>query len=230
MEDRIFTEAEIREIHRVTKVTPQYLHKYDKLPASPVHPRGVWPVNFDFPRTHIILDFCEWVDKHNLTKPKHLGFTYDDVELSKIHPTKRTKLLYPPHDLHTLSQSYKGDPFDFFVFNQTLEHLFNPRRAIKEIVSLVEVGGYIFTSVPTINIPHCTPIHFSGIYPVQLALLFIEAGCEVVEMGQYGSLNYITKLFQMFGWPSHKDLKNPQGITVNEEKYVAQCWILAKKK
>jgi 2-polyprenyl-3-methyl-5-hydroxy-6-metoxy-1,4-benzoquinol methylase len=50
--------------------------------------------------------------------------------------------------------------FDFFIFSQTLEHLYNPFEAVKQIYEIVKPGGYVFTSVPTLNIPHM--IHING--------------------------------------------------------------------
>lgn len=55
---------------------------------------------------------------------------------------------------------------DFFMFHQTLEHVYNPWVVVENIGKNVSSGGYVFTSVPTINIPHSTPFHFTGIYPM----------------------------------------------------------------
>ena len=85
-------------------------------------------------------------------------------------------------------------------------------------------GGYVFTSVPTINIPHSTPFNFSMWYPMGLAILFKSAGFEVVEMGQWGNKTYITELFTTHNWP---DIY--QSGPLNEEKNIVQCWILARK-
>ena len=132
--------------------------------------------------------------------------------------------MYPPYDLHDISLNIKNE-FDFFLFNQTIEHLYNPFEALKQINNIVKPGGYVFTSVPTINIPHNTPIHFNGFTPMGLAMLFKSANFEIIEIGQWGNLEYITKMFSTHDWPGHNALKN---IT-NEEKNVCQCWILAKK-
>ena len=61
-------------------------------------------------------------------------------------------------------------------------------------------------------------------YPMGLAILFKSAGFEVVEMGQWGNKTYITKLFTTHSWP---DIY--QSGPLNEEKNIAQCWILARK-
>lgn len=223
---KIYTEDEIKEIYKRVKPKEEYFKKYEKLPPCPIQRQ--WNKNFDYPRARCILDFRDWIEKHQI-KPKHLGATYNDFELRFIHPEKTTMLPFPPHDLHKLTETCK-EKFDFFLFSQTLEHLYNPHLAVQQICSVVETGGYIFTSVPTINIPHSTPIHFSGIYPIGLALMFMSNDCEVVEMGQWGNFDYIRKMFRTHGWPSYDDLKDKEGKVPNEEKNVCQCWILVQKK
>ena len=58
-----------------------------------------------------------------------------------------------------------------------------------------------------------------------LAMLFKSANFEIVEIGQWGNLEYITKMFSTHDWPGLNVLQNIR----NEEKNVCQCWILAKK-
>jgi hypothetical protein len=86
----------------------------------------------------------------------------------------------------------------------------------------------VFTSVPTLNIPHSTPIHFGGFNPMGLAMLFISNGFEILEIGQWGNYDYIQKLWKTHIWPSAVELMK-NGIVSNEEKNVCQCWILARK-
>lgn len=187
--------------------------------------------NKDAPRCFCIQDFIEWVNKYNLKNCKNLGYTADsDPELEFLNYENKTLYLYDKvdevskkknNDLHTFVASSKHD---FFLFNQTLEHVYNPYKVVENIYNNLETGGCVFTSVPTINIPHDTPFNFSMWYPMGLALLFKSAGFEILEIGQWGNFNYINKLFSSHGWP---DIYNC-GIE-NEEKNVVQCWILARK-
>lgn len=183
----------------------------------------------DAPRCFCIRDFIEWIDKYQIKNCKNLGYTSNDPEIEFINPEKKTCYPYDEslpletriqNDLHTFVTKEKHD---FFIFNQTLEHLYNPYMAVQQISKCIIPGGHVFTSVPTVNIPHSTPFNFSNWYPMGLAVLFVNAGFEVLEMGQWGNYNYISKVFKT-GWPDVY-----QTGEHNEEKNVAQCWILAKK-
>lgn len=179
---------------------------------------------YDYPRALIILDFIEWTKKHNLTHVGSLGYTSNDFELEFITSDTKHYLPYPGYDLHTIGSKFT-DEFDFFLFNQTIEHLYNPFEAVRQIFTIVKPGGYVFTSVPTINIPHMTPIHFNGFNPMGLAMLFKTAKFEIVEIGQWGNIEYINKLFTTHCWPGQMHLQS----YANEERNVCQTWILARK-
>jgi SAM-dependent methyltransferase len=215
------------------KLPTEYFSKYELLPPCPVKRWGYRWQNFDFPRTWCILDFRDWIMKHDI-RPQHLGYTCEsDAELEFIAPVKKTLLSYPPYDLHdaTLLETrieQEGQLLDFFLFSQTLEHLYHPMQAMKNIYSLLAPGGYVFTSVPTINIPHLTPVHFGGFTPMGLAVLMKGAGFEIVEIGQWGNLEYIQRLFATHNWPGYDTLQHG-GKVVNEERNVCQCWVLCRK-
>jgi SAM-dependent methyltransferase len=224
----MFSEEEINQIYlEKVKLPSSYFKKYESLPACPVKSYNYNWSNYDFPRTWCILDFIEWIQKHKINV-NNLGYTCDsDPELEFINPSTKTMLSYPTYDLHTISDNFKNE-FDFFLFNQTIEHLYNPFHAIKQIYEIVKPGGYVFTSVPTINIPHNTPIHFNGYTPMGLAMLFKSANFEIIEIGQWGNFDYIQNLWKTHDWPGYDKLKR-QGRVTNEEENVCQCWILARK-
>ena len=225
----MFTEEYIQNLY-VTKVKlpDTYFKKYEVLPICPVKAYNYNWSYYDFPRNWCTLDFIEWIKKHNIHYVEHLGSTCkNDVELEFITSKNQTYIPYPPYDLHTISTHFKNE-FDFFIFNQTIEHLYNPFEAIKQIYEIVKPGGYVFTSVPTINIPHMTPIHFNGFTPMGLAMLFKTANFEIVEIGQWGNFEYISRLFQSHNWSGYDTLNKNNQVT-NEERNVCQCWILAKK-
>lgn len=225
-----FSEEEIIKLYN-TKVKKNAEYFKKGLIKCPVKSYNYSWKNKDAPRCFCVRDFIEWVDKYHIKNCKHLGYTYElDPEIEFINADKKTLYLYNAkgkpenkikNDLHTFVCKEKHD---FFIFNQTLEHLYNPYMALQQISESMLPGGYVFTSVPTINIPHCTPFNFSNWYPMGLAILFASAGFEIVETGQWGNYNYINRVFKT-GWPDVY-----QTGEQNEENNVVQCWILAKKK
>jgi SAM-dependent methyltransferase len=227
----MFSEEEIKAIYNDKVKLPQsYFDEHNVLPPCPVKAFNYNWANYDFPRNWCVLDFIEWTKKHNI-EIDHLGYTCDsDIELEFIHPSKKTLVSYPEYDLHTIASTteFKNE-FDFFLFNQTIEHLYNPFEAMKQVYEIVKPGGYVFTSVPTINIPHMTPVHFNGYTPMGLAMLFKTANFEIIEIGQWGNFDYIQKLFGSHSWPGFNRLINSNGYIPNEERNACQCWILAKK-
>jgi len=223
----MFSENQIRKLYiEKVKLPESYFKKYEILPKCPVYKYNYNWKNHDFPRVWCILDFIEWNKKHNI-KINHLGYTYNDSELEFINPARATFIPYPKYDLHTVGNYFKNE-FDFFIFSQTLEHLYNPFEAVKQIYEIIKPGGYVFTSVPTLNIPHCTPIHFNGFTPMGLAMLFKTANFEIIEIGQWGNYDYIQKLWKTHSWPGYDEL-NISNVVSNEECNVCQCWILEKK-
>ena len=225
----MFSEEDIKNLYSSkVKLHEEYFKKYENLPPCPVKSYNYKWDYYDFPRNWCILDFIEWTKKHKINNVEHIGYTSEtDPELEFITSEKKTFTPYPEYDLHTISKNFKNE-FDFFIFNQTLEHLYNPFEAVKQIYEIVKPGGYVFTSVPTINIPHMTPIHFNGFTPMGLAMLFKTANFEIIEIGQWGNYEYIEKLFDSHSWHGYNIL-NKNNIVVNEERNVCQCWILAKK-
>ena len=236
MEFKKFTEHEVRTIHtNVVKKDISYISKYDVLDQKLInfldnifsHDNYKWDSR-DYSRVRTILDFKEWVEKYKIVS-KNLAYTYiDDPEMKLLEFNNSTLIEYNSinlsGDLHDLNHYEK---YDFFLFNQTLEHLYNPFLSVSNIYNSLVDGGYVFTSVPTINIPHSMPIHFNGFTPIGLAMLFKSCGFEVLEIGQWGNYEYLTKLFLNHQWPGYKDLSD-NGIK-NEERNVVNCWILAKK-
>jgi len=210
------------------KLPSSYFKKYEFMPPCPIKSRNYQWNNYDFPRNWCVLDFIEWVNKYNIQNIEHLGYTCDsDIELEFINVKEKTLLTYPPYDLHKLPVDYT-ETFDFFIFNQTLEHLYNPFEAVKQIYNTLKPGGYVFTSVPTINIPHSTPFHFNGFTPMGLAMLFKTANFEILEIGQWGNFEYIVKLWYTHSWPGYDEL-HKNNIVTNEERNVCQTWILARR-
>ena len=222
-----FTESQINDIYN-SKVKKSDLYFSRQLRTCPVK---AWNYNWkdhDAPRCFCIIDFIERIHKYNLTHIKTLNTTSkNDPEMEFITADKINEYsyLYNNNIENDLHKFINREKCDFFIFNQTIEHLYNPFVAIKNIYDNLNEDGYVFTSVPTNVIPHDTPFHFANWTPMGLAMLFKSMGFEIKEMGQWGNRNYINRSFgvthdfpDIFKCGSH-----------NEELNVCGCWILAQK-
>lgn len=190
----------------------------------------------DCPRYFILLDFYNWTRKYDLQSPSHCLSTYiDDPEMKLLRCKRTTVYEYKHHDdsndLHNIPNWVRRwGGVDFVVFSQTLEHLWNPYRAVRNLFHVVSRGGYVFTSVPTINRPHMVPVHFLHFQPMGLAMLFVATGFDIIEVGQYGSLPYIYRTLAEDTWPTCASLLDPSTyLLMNDPDHVAQVWILARK-
>jgi SAM-dependent methyltransferase len=167
--------------------------------------------------------------KHNIGHfDKVLSTCENDPELEHIsYNSIRYAPYYSGHnDLHTFDLDEKD--FDFILFNQTIEHLYNPFLSMSKLYEHLKPGGYLFTSVPTINIPHMIPFHFNGYTPMGLCALMKTTGFNIVELGFWGNVDYIRYIFEKNNWPDYRELTR-DGILKNEKDKEAQCWILVRK-
>lgn len=215
------------------KHVPMYQSYYDKYLTVPVdqqHPNWMWD-NHDYARIPCLLDFKEWTLELKLESPKKLLYTApEDPELLYLNPKEKLLVEYDTNthsnDLHTLKLASKD--FDFVLISQTLEHLYNPELALTNIKSHMAPGGHIFLSVPMVNIPHMTPIHFRSYTQIGLITLLDSLGFEILKLGQWGNKAYIDFMFDKHWWPDYRNLIDRFGKIPNEPQNVCQIWVLAK--
>ena len=184
----------------------------------------------DFPRLASIFDYKEWIEKYNL---KHVGKLLStcssDAELDYITYDNITTCDYEidkKYDLHVIDLDEKD--YDMIIFNQTLEHLYNPFVSMKNLYDHLKPGGYLYTTVPTINIPHMVPFHFWGMTPTGLCVLGASVGFNVLECGYWGNLSYINHIFTHNNWPNTSDVMI-DGIIENVDHCQSQTWVLLQK-
>ena len=229
---KIFSENEIVETYnKYVKKDSSYYSKsndeYFKLSQSEKDKF----FNIDFPRVASIFDFKEWIGKYNLKNVSSLLSTYkDDYELEYIDCESITYCEYGKNgenDLHTLNLNKKD--FDFIIFNQTLEHLYNPFVCLKNLLDHLKPGGYLYTTVPTINIPHMVPFHFWGITPIGLCMLGRSVWFQICECGYWGNYEYLGHIFTHGGWPNNQDVMDDNGVIKNIDLCQSQTWVLLQK-
>jgi hypothetical protein len=201
--------------------------------------------NFSYHRKWSLLEFRRFVKKYNLSSDHCVNFNGEDPECKELPTEKLTILNFDDksqeNDLHTIN--YK-DFCDFIIVSQTLEHVYNPFKCVKNIFEMLETGGCFYTSVPTINRLHGYPFNFTtGFTPSGLMMLLVENGFEILEVGQWGNRKYISKLFKSRLWSTEKflkkgithlgDLKSPFDIIkdgrINEFDWPTDTWALCRK-
>jgi SAM-dependent methyltransferase len=127
------------------------------------------------------------------------------------------------YDLHTFNLAKRD--FDFAILNQTIEHLYNPMLAIRNIYKHLKQGGMFYTNVPVNNIPHCDPFHFyTGLTPTGLAVMIKLAGFDILKVGQWGNKIYQRQMFDHI-WSNYTYDKNP-GYNDLDCPLVTWCWAI----
>ncbi len=231
MEFLLFDDQQIADAYaRHVRKPPGYGERHRHLPMQLNTGRFRWEGR-DVNRIYTVLDFREWAARHGLEHGERLLVTApDDPELEHLRYREVVAAPYDAgrHDLHRLDLPAKG--FDLAVISQTLEHLYQPGVALARVLDHLRPGGWFFTSVPTINIPHLVPYHFYGFTPTGLCLLLMSAGFEVVELGWSGSRQYVEHLFSTHTWPDYRDLLGPDGLLpASTERDACQTWALARR-
>jgi SAM-dependent methyltransferase len=212
----------------VPKQDESFLNRYKTLP---IHLNdGIWRWEHkDFPRVVALLEFRKFIEESNLSFKKVLTFNGPgDPELSYISYEKIDNYNYlddPSNlDLHTLDLPNKD--YDFFMTNQTLEHVYDPCLALKNIHKHLNVGGIFYCNVPAFNMAHDTPHHhYVGFTPVGLGCIIEQAGFEILDIGFWGNTEYITYMMNNNDWPDYTKVSN-YSSEINKEVI---SWIFAKK-
>jgi SAM-dependent methyltransferase len=225
----MISKEQIQEIYdRYVKInhTSEYDTRYSSLPLQFNNKNWKWE-NKDFPRIIALLEFKRYMEQYDFYFEDVLSFNnYSDPEYEYLKYKSITNLNYDDdpvnNDLHVFKTDKK---FDFAMINQTIEHLYDPLTAIKNIFTHLKPGGIFYANVPANNIPHCDPFHyFTGLTPTGLGVIVKLAGFEILEIGQWGNKEYLNKLFDL-GWIDYRYLSN----TGNDKTCPIITWILARK-
>eukprot|EP00040_Diaphanoeca_grandis_P009058 m.47441 g.47441 ORF g.47441 m.47441 type:complete len:319 (-) comp20493_c0_seq1:32-988(-) len=204
-------------------------------------------------RIFSVLDLVEWNQTFGFLDCKQgLAMSLTDVELQLLTPTCNMRVdqwIYPVRSALSESNFFKemtehrGDlhypitlpnagKYDFVVFGQTLEHLYDPVLGLKNIADAMAPGGYMFTSVPMLNHRHMDPHFFSMPTPYGLAMWCQMAGLNPIRIGQFGSEQSVTNIGKFpTWWPQwttyYNKTRNPQ--VINDPLTPTDIWVLAQK-
>jgi len=204
----------------------EYLNRTKNINKSMNSANVPWE-NKDFPRIANLIDFQIYVKKYNLKSENALLFS-PDYEIEYLPHNNVYLYNYDvniDYDLHNLNIPEKE--YDFAFLCQTLEHLYDPLRAVKNIFKYLKKGAYFYVNVPTINIQHMMPYNFyTGFTPVGLGCLLKQAQFNILEIGHWGNLDYINRIFKDQNWNKATYLHIN---TINDFKIPCQTWVLAQK-
>ncbi len=215
------------------RLPDDYFRKHERSWKAFVEEKpGAWH-NRDVPRLFAVMDFRAWLAKYHLATPKRALATWPgDPEWEFVKPEVADIYSYDKRteskDLHAM-ESVPNDAYDLIILGQTLEHVYSPFLVARNLHSKLKKGGYLFTSVPAVNQPHMTPVHFFHFQPMGLAVLFAQSGFEVVEMGQYGSFDYEKIVLGEHRWPDYREVDR-DGVIRNDRNNPSQVWGLFRKR
>jgi len=132
-----------------------------------------WPEYAGVYRDECVFDYTDACDVHRFRVERPLaGAQRQEKGASTGHP------------------ALKRAPYDFQMYSQTFEHLYDPPLAVARMFELAAPGGMLWLSVPAWNIIHMNPSHQQGITPCGVFGLFRGAGFEVLKLGWYGNEAY----------------------------------------
>lgn len=211
-----------------------YDKKYLRLPIELDNKLWRWKGK-DLSRIIALLEFREYMLKLNRVFDYALTFNiappHKDPEIEYLQYKKIDNFNFQDdqlkYDLHEINLEKKN--YDFCMVNQTLEHLYNPFKCMKNVCKHMKVGGIFYANVPSMNIMHDTPWHFvTGFTPMGLGMLMEESGFEVLNIGQWGNKDYLNKLLTENGWNDWHSL-GPLA-TYNDVNNPVITWCFATKK
>jgi SAM-dependent methyltransferase len=203
----------------------------------------------NYSRVVSLAHFEALLGQFDLSLQAHVGIisgSLAEPELPFLKPDRTTVLSFEVDPAYDLDRSWLAQPsqgFSFTLCNQTLEHVFNPHCAVKNLIHHTAPGGHIYVSIPTVNCIHGEPYFFSsGFHPRYLERLGNDAGLEVVNIGSWGSYKYLINAVSGTWLPEaglrrgvvtgralqHLGLVFQDG-RINQPKYITDCWALFRR-
>ena len=105
--------------------------------------------------------------------------------------------------------------YDLVICSQVLEHVYDVRNAIENLLRLASPSGLVWIACPASNFAHGSPDYFSAGYtPELICNLAVGRGARLVASGCLGSRrNYLwTHLIRQ--WPTEEQLARPVSTAI----------------
>ena len=129
-----------------------------------------------------------------------------DITFLGVEKVESFKFVY--FDLNHFNKS--KEKYDLVVCSQVLEHIFDVKQGIKNLVDITKVGGYIWINCPFSNHAHGSPEFYSAGYTpgliVNLAKMY---GAEAVYSSQLGSRRQHFFTHTLRFWPNKNQYNRP---------------------
>ena len=138
---------------------------------------------------------------------------------------------YPEVDMQNLP--YEDNSFDFVISDQVIEHLEDPKKAVKESYRVLKEGGVAIHTTCFINYIHLCPKDFWRFSPDALRYLCKDFS-EILQCEGWGNriailLCFLSDKFRFMDIPRTKWSIRHLIATYNEERYPIVSWVVAKK-
>jgi 2-polyprenyl-3-methyl-5-hydroxy-6-metoxy-1,4-benzoquinol methylase len=101
------------------------------------------------------------------------------------------------------------DLFDALIFVEVLEHIppDDCLDALRNITSVLKVGGTMILTTPSINFPNNNPHHYRHFDEQTLRNLVAEAGgLEITAIEGYGDVRYEARMYKRLRWCENRYL------------------------
>ena len=138
---------------------------------------------------------------------------------------------YPKVDMQNLP--YEDNSFDFVISDQVIEHLEDPKKAVKESYRVIKKGGVAIPTTCFINYIHLCPKDFWRFSPETLRYLCKDFS-EILQCEGWGNriailLCFLSERFRLMNIPGTKWSIRHLIATYDEERYPIVTWVVAKK-
>jgi hypothetical protein len=111
-------------------------------------------------------------------------------------------------DLNYVQQINKR--YDLVICSQVLEHLFDTKTALINLIHMTKPGKFIWIGCPASNRSHGSPNYYSAGYQPDLIIRLIGVYCSNFSTGGVvGSKRQYFMTHALRIWPTKEELKNP---------------------
>ena len=100
--------------------------------------------------------------------------------------------------------------YDLVICSQVLEHLFDVKTALINLIHMTKPGKFLWIGCPASNRSHGSPEYYSAGYQPELIIRLIDVYCNSSSVGGViGSQRQYFMTHALRIWPTKKELKNP---------------------